>query len=75
MIHREPEYVQDAWRGPGRTTPTENFPGDLWEEGEMEIMLDVVKSECEVRRGDLQSSRHIVCPPLLLPQLPKWRNR
>ena len=49
MNHTEPEYVQDAWRGPGRMAPTENFPGDLWEEGEMEIMLDVVKSGCEVR--------------------------
>jgi hypothetical protein len=25
------------------------IPGDLWEEGEMEIVLDVVKSGCEVR--------------------------
>jgi hypothetical protein len=28
-----------------------NFPEDLWEEGEMEIVLDMVKSECEVRAG------------------------
>jgi hypothetical protein len=51
MIHREPEYVEDTWRGPGRMAPTENFPGDLWEEGEMEIVLDMVKSECEARAG------------------------
>ena len=24
---------------------------------------------------EIQSSRCMVCPPLLLPQLPKWRNR
>ena len=51
MTHREAQYVEDTWRGPGRMAPTENFPGDLWEEGEMEIVLDMVKSECEVRAG------------------------
>ena len=49
MTHREPEYVEDTWRGPGRMAPTEKFSWGSVEEEEMEIVLDMVKSECEVR--------------------------
>ena len=31
--------------------PGSYFLRDLWEEGEMVIVLDMVKSECEVRAG------------------------